>query len=93
MIEPKIIVDERPDPALRDAIVGPLRDYNTRKIGPIAVSPLAILLRHPESDAIIGGLWGQNRSLTGGGSTGTGSGSGDSANLLVAPVIDHDGNF
>ena len=58
MIEPNIVVDEKPHLSLRTAILRPLRDYNTSKIGPVAVEPLAVFLRHPESDAIIGGLWG-----------------------------------
>ena len=58
MIDPRIIVDEKPEPSLREAILRPLRDYNASKIGPVIVEPLAVFLRHPESDAIIGGLWG-----------------------------------
>ena len=58
MIEPRIVVDEKPQPNLREAILRPLRDYNTSKVGPVVVEPLAVFLRHPESDAIIGGLWG-----------------------------------
>jgi GNAT superfamily N-acetyltransferase len=58
VIEPKIIVDETPDPNLREAILRPLRDYNASKIGHVVIEPLAVFLRHPENDAIIGGLWG-----------------------------------
>src|SRR6266699_4132742 len=58
LIEPKIIVDEKPQPSLREAILRPLKDYNTSKVGPVVIAPLAVLLRHPESDAVIGGLWG-----------------------------------
>jgi GNAT superfamily N-acetyltransferase len=58
MIEPKIVVDETPDPNLREEILRPLRDYNASKVGPVVIAPLAVFLRHPESDAIIGGLWG-----------------------------------
>ena len=60
MAEPEIIIDETPDPALRAAILRPLRDYNTSKVGPITARPLAILLRDPESVEIVGGLWGQS---------------------------------
>jgi GNAT superfamily N-acetyltransferase len=60
LIEPKIVVDETPDSDLREAILRPLRDYNTSKIGPVVVEPLAVFLRHTESDAIIGGLWGSS---------------------------------
>src|SRR5437016_5268347 len=58
LIEPKIVIDEKPEPSLREAILRPLVDYNASKVGPIIVEPLAVFLRHPESDAIIGGLWG-----------------------------------
>lgn len=58
LIEPKIIVDETPDPSLREAILRPLRDYNASKVGAVVIEPLAVFLRHPENDAIIGGLWG-----------------------------------
>ena len=51
-------VDESPDPALRDAILEPLRAFNESRMGPIKAEPLAIALRDPESGAISGGLWG-----------------------------------
>src|SRR5258705_12952079 len=57
-MDPKIVVDETPDPNLREAILRPLRDYNASKIGHVVVEPLAVFLRQPENDAIIGGLWG-----------------------------------
>ena len=60
MTEPDIIVDETPGPGIREAILRPLREYNISKVGPIAVEPLAILLRDPESGTIVGGLWGQS---------------------------------
>ncbi|HMI97132.1 MAG TPA: GNAT family N-acetyltransferase [Micropepsaceae bacterium] len=58
MIEPKIVIDEKPDSSLRDEILRPLRDYNVSRIGAVVIEPLAIFLRHPGNDAIIGGLWG-----------------------------------
>ena len=54
----RIDIDESPDPALRDAILKPLRAFNESKIGPIKAEPLAIVLRDPQSGAIMGGLWG-----------------------------------
>jgi GNAT superfamily N-acetyltransferase len=60
MIEPTIIIDEHPDPALRESILRPLRDYNESKVGPSTSELVAILLRHPESGEIIGGLWGRS---------------------------------
>ncbi len=58
LIEPKIVVDETPASALREEILRPLRDYNASKVGSVVIEPFAVFLRHPESDAIIGGLWG-----------------------------------
>jgi GNAT superfamily N-acetyltransferase len=57
---PRIIVDENPAPGLRDQIGAPLRVFNISQVGPINVQALAILLRNPESDEIVGGLWGQS---------------------------------
>jgi GNAT superfamily N-acetyltransferase len=55
---PRIDIDESPDPALRDAILKPLRAFNESKVGPVDATPLAIVLSDPQSDAITGGLWG-----------------------------------
>jgi GNAT superfamily N-acetyltransferase len=52
-----IVLVERPDPGLRETILRPLVDYNASIAGATTVEPLAIVLRDPESDAIIGGLW------------------------------------
>ena len=57
MTQPRIDIDEAPDPGLRDAILNPLRAYNERKVGPIKAEHLAITLRD-ESGAVTGGLWG-----------------------------------
>ena len=54
----EVDIDESPDPALRDAILEPLRAFNESQVGPIKAEPLAIALRDPESGAISGGLWG-----------------------------------
>lgn len=54
----KITVDEKPDAALRDAILKPLRAFNESQVGPISAQHLAILIRDPSSDEVIGGLWG-----------------------------------
>lgn len=55
---PRIVVDEKPDPKLREDILKPLLAFNESKIGPLKAEPLAVLLHHPESGAVIGGLWG-----------------------------------
>ena len=60
MVQPKLIVVEHPGHEHRDEIFRLLLDYNTSKIGPAVVEPLAIALQDPESDAIIGGLWGES---------------------------------
>jgi GNAT superfamily N-acetyltransferase len=54
----EVDVDESPDPALRDAILEPLRAFNESQVGPVKAEPLAIALRDPESGAVSGGLWG-----------------------------------
>src|SRR3954467_12019628 len=54
---PRIDVDESPDPALRDAILKPLRAFNESQVGPVKAEHLAIALRGPDN-AITGGLWG-----------------------------------
>ena len=58
MAEPRIEIDESPDPALRDAILKPLRAFNESHVGPVNVEPLAITLRDPDTGTITGGLWG-----------------------------------
>ena len=58
MAQPRIDVEESPDPGLRDAIVQPLKAFNERHIGPVKPEALAITLRDPESGAVTGGLWG-----------------------------------
>jgi ribosomal protein S18 acetylase RimI-like enzyme len=57
---PKITVDEKPDPKLRDEIVKPLRAFNESQVGPIKPEPLAITLRDSESEMVTGGLWGHS---------------------------------
>ena len=55
---PRIVVDEKPDPKLREDILKPLRAFNESRIGPVVPEPLAIPLHDPDSGAVIGGLWG-----------------------------------
>ena len=57
---PIIETTETPDPADRHAILAPLAAYNESKVGPTAVLPLAILLRDPGDNRIIGGLTGRS---------------------------------
>jgi GNAT superfamily N-acetyltransferase len=46
------------DPAIRDAIAGPLRAYNAEKTGREGPRPLVLVLSHSDGHAI-GGLWGR----------------------------------
>jgi GNAT superfamily N-acetyltransferase len=56
---PDIIVPDHPLPEHREAITRLLDAYNDEKSGfPDPVLPLALLLREPGTDTIIGGLWG-----------------------------------
>ena len=60
-MKPIIETTSEPDPAARDAILAVLVAHNDAAAGrPPGVQPLAILLRDPESGAVIGGLWGQS---------------------------------
>jgi len=56
-MQPEMFVTEKPDAALRDAILRPLLNYNVSKVGPTVSDSFAIALRDQESGAIIGGLW------------------------------------
>ena len=55
-----LTLDETPDPEQRKAILAPLRKYNANWIGEPVVQPLAIFIRDPKTDEIVGGLWGQS---------------------------------
>lgn len=57
---PVIVVDEKPDPGLRDEILRPLRAFNESRMGPLNTELLAICLRHPDTEAVVGGLWGRS---------------------------------
>jgi GNAT superfamily N-acetyltransferase len=61
---PKITLTDAPDPAARKAIVEPLVRFNAEQVGrPVDYLPLAILLSDPETDKVIGGLWGDTMFL------------------------------
>lgn len=55
-----LTIDEAPDPESRKAILAPLRKHNAQWLGEPVVQPLAIFLRDPDSNDIIGGLWGHS---------------------------------
>jgi GNAT superfamily N-acetyltransferase len=60
MPDPKITLDPNPDPALRDAILKPLVDYNFSKVGQRPLTTFALFIREPGSDEIVGGLWARS---------------------------------
>jgi GNAT superfamily N-acetyltransferase len=56
---PTLRLTDTPDPAWRQAIVGPLVQFNTSRAGRGEdYRPLAILLHDAETEVVIGGLWG-----------------------------------
>ncbi len=57
-MEPKIVMPENPTPEMRKAIVDPLISFNSAKAGSFEYQALAILIQHPQTDEILGGLWG-----------------------------------
>ena len=49
-----------PTPAIRDAILDGLRDYNRSVLYPgLRIDDLAVVIRDPPTGAIVGGLWGR----------------------------------
>jgi GNAT superfamily N-acetyltransferase len=57
---PTFTMTEAPDPHVRRAIVAPLVRFNESQAGrPEDYRPLAILVAHPETGEVIGGLWGE----------------------------------
>src|SRR5215470_18467327 len=56
---PKITLTDAPTPEMWKAIVEPLVEFNNSRLGkPEAFVPLVILLSDPETDEIVGGLYG-----------------------------------
>ncbi len=58
MTAPNIVVDHNPELGMREAILKPLRAFNTSIVGEIKQQFLAIYLRDPHDDTVVGGLWG-----------------------------------
>lgn len=54
----RIIVPDEPKPEHREAVRGPLADFNARNGYPVDTKQLAVLLNDDMGDTI-GGLWGQ----------------------------------
>ena len=55
----ELIQLEAPGHDVEDAILAPLIAYNEQVVGPTNYAPLALVLREPGSDAILGGLWAE----------------------------------
>lgn len=53
-----IVSSENPSDADRDAILGPLREYNVSRAGDPRIKPVALLLTNETGDRV-GGLWGK----------------------------------
>jgi GNAT superfamily N-acetyltransferase len=62
-MQPRHELTDNPPPEAFGKIWEPLRAFNERIVGDASAHTLAILLREPATEAIIGGLWG--RSLWG----------------------------
>jgi GNAT superfamily N-acetyltransferase len=60
MAECKIVVEDEPQTDLCEAIDALLRDYNWTKVDRPVTERFAVSLRHPESNAVIGGIWGSS---------------------------------
>jgi GNAT superfamily N-acetyltransferase len=58
-VTPLIVMPDAPDAQqMRSAVSVPLRQFNELRAGPVNLQPLAVLLVHPETEAVLGGLWG-----------------------------------
>ena len=56
---PLIVIPDPSDSLLmRNAVSAPLRQFNELRAGPVDSQPLAVTLVHPETSAVLGGLWG-----------------------------------
>jgi len=62
-MQPRQELTDKPPPEAFGKLWEPLRAFNERTVGDASARTLAILLREPATDTIIGGLWG--RSLWG----------------------------
>jgi len=59
-MQPLIETTAAPDPKDRETILGLLMAHAHAAAGPSKLTPLAILLRDPQSGAVLGGLWGRS---------------------------------
>ncbi len=57
-MQPLVVLADAPDEADHAAILDALVAYNDAAHGPAGYEKVAVLLKHPETGATIGGLWG-----------------------------------
>jgi GNAT superfamily N-acetyltransferase len=58
-MQPKLTMTDTPAPHLREAIVGPLIEFNNARASqPENYRSLVIILSNPDTGGILGGLWG-----------------------------------
>jgi len=55
---PKITLSDQPDARLEDALAAKLIAFNEAQAGPRHYQPLVIVVSHPKTDEVLGGLWG-----------------------------------
>ncbi len=59
-MQPKLVMTDTPEPHVRDAIVGPLIEFNnSRASQPEDYRALVIILSNPDTGGILGSLWGE----------------------------------
>jgi GNAT superfamily N-acetyltransferase len=59
LIDPLLTLTDAPEPHMRDAIATSLFRFNRAQTGlPLSHRALAILVSHPDTAEILGGLWG-----------------------------------
>jgi GNAT superfamily N-acetyltransferase len=56
---PSITLTDAPDAHVRSAILGPLVQFNDAQVGPENHRLLVLVLSHPDSGEVLGGLWGE----------------------------------
>ncbi len=57
-MQPLVVIPDAPDAADRAAILDALVAFNDAAHGPAGYENVAVLLKHPETGATVGGLWG-----------------------------------
>jgi len=56
--EPKITLTDQPDTAACQVLVRGLSQFNESRVGASNLRQLAILVAEPQTDEVVGGLWG-----------------------------------